>query len=56
MRRELITKRSYDEEQASKEISRLKRELKMAKAANGKKQVGSGGLNTSHASSKENVY
>lgn len=40
LRRQLVTKRAFDEEDAQKEISRLKKELKFAQKINGKKSQG----------------
>jgi hypothetical protein len=54
LRRQLITKKAFDEEDAHKEITRLKRELQFAqKASQRKKSIVSSG-HSSAASYKEN--
>ena len=54
LRRQLITKRAFDEEEAHREISRLKKELTFAQKQGvmKKKNMSGGG---SQASSKENM-
>lgn len=56
LRRQLITKRAFDEEEAHREISRLKKELQFAQkhAANGKPSKKMLSNVSSHTSYKEN--
>jgi len=42
LRRQLVTKRAYDEEEAHKEITRLKKELHFLQKTNGNKKNKSG--------------
>ncbi|CDW91022.1 UNKNOWN [Stylonychia lemnae] len=54
LRRQLITKRAFDEEEAHKEISRLKKELQFAQKQSKSKNKYNGSAASSHTTYKEN--
>jgi hypothetical protein len=55
LRRQLVTKRAFDEEEAHKEITRLKKELKfLQKSSNGKRTKASS-QNSENNFTKENI-